>query len=48
VVAGLAVGVDAAGVVAGAQLVEAGGGAGEQVPDDDQDGAGDSYLEPGA
>src|SRR5215207_8113044 len=40
-VAGLAALVDAAGVVAGAQVVEAGGGVGEQVPDDDQDGAGD-------
>jgi hypothetical protein len=42
VAAGLAAGVGAAGVVAGAQLVVAGGGAGEQVPDDDQDGAGES------
>ena len=33
--------VDAAGVVAGAEVAEAGGGVGEQVPDDDQDGAGD-------
>jgi hypothetical protein len=40
-VACLAVLVDAAGVVAGAQFAEAGGGVGEQVPDDDQDGAGD-------
>src|SRR5215213_831355 len=40
-VAGLAGGVDAAGVVVGAQVVEAGGGVGEQVPDDHQDGAGD-------
>jgi hypothetical protein len=39
-VAGLAVAVDAAGVVVGAQVVEAGGGVGEQVPDDHQDGAG--------
>jgi hypothetical protein len=42
VVAGLAVGVGAAGVVAGAEIAEAGGGVCEQVPDDDQDGAGDS------
>src|ERR1022692_5098517 len=41
VIAGLAVLVSAAGVVAGAQLVVPGGGIGEQVPDDDQDGAGD-------
>src|SRR6266511_302050 len=41
VVAGLAGRVDAAGVVAGAQVVVAGGGVGEQVPDDHQDGAGD-------
>src|SRR5512133_3841892 len=40
-VAGLAGGVDAVGVVVGAEVVEAGGGVGEQVPDDDQDGAGD-------
>src|ERR1022692_4336586 len=38
----LAVLVDAAGVVAGAQLAEAGGRVREQVPDDFQDGAGDS------
>ena len=41
VVAVLAFGVDAAGVVVGAEVAEAGGGVGEQVPDDDQDGAGD-------
>jgi len=41
-VAGLAVAVDAAGVVVGAQVVEAGGGVGQQVPDDHQDGAGHS------
>src|SRR6266704_990250 len=41
VVAGLLGFVDAAGVVAGAQVVVAGGGVGEQVPDDHQDGAGD-------
>ena len=41
VVAGSAFGVDAAGVVVGAEVVEAGGGVGEQVPDDDEDGAGD-------
>ena len=41
VVADLAFGVDPAGVVVGAEVVEPGGGVGEQVPDDDQDGAGD-------
>src|SRR6266545_8296703 len=41
VVAGFLGFVDAVGVVAGAQVVVAGGGVGEQVPDDDQDGAGD-------
>ena len=41
VVAGLLGFVDAAGVVASTQVVVAGGGVGEQVPDDDQDGAGD-------
>jgi hypothetical protein len=41
VVAGLAVLVGAAGVVAGAEVAEGGGGVGEQVPDDHQDGAGD-------
>ena len=40
-VAGLAVAVDSAGVVVGAQVMEAGGGIGEQVPDDHQDRAGD-------
>src|SRR2546423_7589420 len=40
-VAGLAVAVDAAGVVVGAQVTEAGGGIGQQVPDDHQDRAGD-------
>src|ERR671919_152405 len=39
--AGLAVAVDAAGVVVGAQVVEASGGVGQQVPDDHQDGPGD-------
>ena len=33
--------VDAAGVVVGSEVMEAGEGVGEQVPDDDQDGAGD-------
>ena len=33
--------VDAAGVVVGSEVAEAGEGVGEQVPDDDQDGAGD-------
>jgi hypothetical protein len=41
VVAGLAVFVDPAGVVAGAEVSVAGGAVGEQVPDDHQDGAGD-------
>src|SRR5215469_7565576 len=41
VVAHLAVLVDPAGVIAGAEVVVAGGGVIEQVPDDDQDGAGD-------
>ena len=41
VVTGFAAGIGAAGVVAGAEVVVAGGGVGEQVPDDDQDGAGD-------
>ena len=40
-VAGLAVLVDAAGVEVGAEVVEAGGGVGQQVPDDHQDRAGD-------
>ena len=35
VVAGLAFGVGAAGVVAGAEVVVAGGGVGQQVPDDE-------------
>jgi len=39
-VAGLAAGVEAAGVVGGAEVVVAGVPVGEQVPDDDQDGAG--------
>ena len=39
--AGLAVGVDAAGVEVTAEVVIASGGVGEQVPDDHQDGAGD-------
>ena len=33
--------VDVAGVVVGSEVMEAGEGVGEQVPDDDQDGAGD-------
>jgi len=41
VVAHLAVLVHPAGVIAGAEVVVAGGGVIEQVPDDDQDGAGD-------
>src|SRR5215208_2129723 len=36
-----ALGVDPGVVGAGAQIVEAGGGVGQQVPDDDQDGAAD-------
>ena len=39
--AGLALGVGAGGVVIGAEFAEPGGGIGQQVPDDDQDGAGD-------
>src|SRR6266496_4801609 len=41
VVAGFLALVDAVGVVVGAQVGIAGGGVGEQVPDDHQDGAGD-------
>jgi hypothetical protein len=41
VAAGLAAGVGAAGVVAGAEIAEPGGGIGEELPDDHQDGAGD-------
>ena len=39
--------VDAAGVVVDAEVAEAGGGVGQQVPDDDEDGArnGDEGLE---
>src|SRR6266508_648073 len=40
-VAGFAVFVDAVVVVVGAEVDEASGGVGEQVPDDDEDGAGD-------
>jgi hypothetical protein len=43
VVADLASGHDAAGVVVGSEVVEPGGGIGEQLPGDDQDGAGDRY-----
>jgi hypothetical protein len=45
VVAGLAARVDAAGAAADAEVVLAAGAVGEQVPDDDQDGAGDEGLE---
>ena len=41
VVADLAVAADAVVVVAGSEVAEPGGGVGEQVVDDDQDGAGD-------
>ena len=41
VVADCLFGVDAVGVVVDAEVVEACGGVGEQVPDDHQDGAGD-------
>ena len=41
VVAQFSFGDDAAGVVVGSEVVEAGAGIGQQVPDDDQDGAGD-------
>src|SRR6202035_1315599 len=44
VVAEFAVGVGAGLVVAGAEVGEPGGGVSEQVPDDDQDGAGDGDL----
>jgi len=44
VVLQLAVGVEAGLVVAVAEVSEPGGGVGEQVPDDDQDGAGDLGL----
>ena len=39
VVAELSLGDDAAGVVVGAEVVKSGGWVGEQLPDDDQDGA---------
>jgi hypothetical protein len=39
VVAQSSVGGDSVGVVVGAEIVEAGGRVGQQVPDDDQDGA---------
>jgi hypothetical protein len=45
VIAGFAVRVDAAGAAADAEVVLAAGAVGEQVPDDDQDGAGDQGLE---
>lgn len=41
VVTHAAFGVDAAGVVVGSEVVESGERVGQQVPDDDQDGAGD-------
>ncbi len=41
VVAQSSLGGDAGGVVVGAKIVEAGGRVGQQVPDDDHDGAGD-------
>jgi hypothetical protein len=44
VVAELAVGVEAGLVVAGAEVGEPGGRIFQQVPDDDQDGAGDRDL----
>jgi hypothetical protein len=40
-VADLAVGVDVGGVEVWAQVVESGGGVGQEVPDDDEDGSGD-------
>ena len=43
VVAHPAFDVDAAGVVVGSEVVEAGGGVVEQVPDDDEDGARDRH-----
>src|SRR5262249_37959034 len=48
VAGGLGVLVDLGFVVAGAEVAEAGGGVGEQVPDDDQDGPGDRNLGFGA
>jgi hypothetical protein len=39
VAAGLAAGVDAAGLIARAEVVVAGGGVGEQLPADHEDGA---------
>lgn len=41
VVADLLVLVETIGVVVGAQVLEAGGGVGQQMPDDHQDGSGD-------
>lgn len=41
VVADLALGHDASGVVVGSEVVKPGGGIGEQLPDDHQDGASD-------
>src|SRR5215475_3053691 len=43
VAADLAVGADGGDVVVVAEVVVAGGPVGEQVPDDDQDGAGDGH-----
>ncbi|MEV6926024.1 hypothetical protein AB0M46_16225 [Dactylosporangium sp. NPDC051485] len=40
-VADFVAGVDAGGVVVGAEVAEPGGGVGQEVPDDDEDGAGD-------
>ena len=45
-VACLALGVNAAGVIAGAQFVEARGGSASGHPDDDQNGAGDGDQGP--
>ena len=42
VAAGAAFGVDPAGVVVGAEIVVAGGGIDEQVPDDGENGTGNS------
>ncbi|CQD23923.1 hypothetical protein BN1232_05935 [Mycobacterium lentiflavum] len=41
VVADLSLGDHAVGVVVGAEVVESGGGVGEQLPSDNEDGAGD-------
>jgi hypothetical protein len=44
VVADLSISVDPGGMVVGAEVAEPGGGVVEEVPDDDQDGAGEVCL----